>query len=156
MAAQPPDLKGASEWNRLTMSLSELAAAYGTSFPLPAGQQARRLTDHELKAAAEAVASNADRYKEELDDSLKKDPTVDKASRDAAVDAAEGLKKAAEKLASRVGDEEPASGEAIALQQHAAAIRNAATKRPLSPPAQTAWSTVETDLARIVQAFNLR
>jgi hypothetical protein len=155
MATRPPDLKGASEWNSLATSLRELAAAFGTAFPLPAGQQARRLTDREVKTAAEAVASNADRYKEALDESLKKDLTVDKATRDAAVDAAEGLKKAAEKLGSRVGDEEPASGEALALQQRAAAIRNA-PKRPLSPPAQTAWSAVETDLAKILQAFNLR
>jgi hypothetical protein len=155
MATRQPDLKGASEWNRLAVSLGELAAAYGTAFPLPAGQQARRLSDHEVKTAAEAVASHADRYKEELDDSLKKDLTVDKAAREASVDAAEGLKKAAEKLASRIGDEEPASGEALALQQHAAAIRTAA-KRPLSPAGQTAWSAVETDLAKIVQAFNLR
>ncbi len=155
MATRPPDLKGASEWNSLATSLRELAASFGTAFPLPAGQQARRLTDREVKTAAEAVASNADRYKEALDESLKKDLTVDKATREAAVDAAEGLKKAAEKLASRVGDEEPASGEALALQQRAAAIRNA-PKRPLSPPAQTAWSAVETDLAKIVQAFNLR
>ena len=42
MSKQPPDLDGASEWNRLASSLGELAKVYATTFPLPEGQQARR------------------------------------------------------------------------------------------------------------------
>jgi hypothetical protein len=154
--ALPPNFKGASEWNRLAASLGELAAAYGTVFPLPVGGQARRLNDREVKDAAEDVARNADRYKKEIDAALKKDQTVDKAARAASVNAADSLKKDAENLASRIGDEKPASGEAQALLQHAAAIRSAAATRPSSPAAQTAWGSIEAGLVKIVQAFNLR
>ena len=39
MATQPPNFDGFSEWNRLASSLGELAAAYGTSMPLPEGSR---------------------------------------------------------------------------------------------------------------------
>ena len=35
MSKQPPDLDGASEWNRLASSLGELAKVYATTFPFP-------------------------------------------------------------------------------------------------------------------------
>jgi hypothetical protein len=152
----PPNYNGASEWNRLATSLGELAAAYGTVFPLPEGRQARRLNDREVKTAAEGVARNADAVKNALDASLKQDRAVDKATRQASVNAFEGLKKDAEKLASRIEDEKPASGEAQVLVQHAAALRAGASARPLPAAAQTAWSSMETELAKVVQAFNLQ
>ena len=38
MSTLPPNFDGASEWNRLSASLGELAANYGTTQPLPEGQ----------------------------------------------------------------------------------------------------------------------
>ena len=43
MSAQPPNMKGASEWNRLASSLNQLAAVYGTTFPTPDGASVRRI-----------------------------------------------------------------------------------------------------------------
>lgn len=154
MSTLPPNFDGASEWNRLAGSLGELAAAYGTSFPIPAGQQARRMNDREVKGAADEVARSADRFKNELDDSLKKDKTVDKAAREASVRAAEGLKKDAERLASTIDDEKPASGEAQALLQHASTIRAASAHVP-SPAAQATWGSIEGGLGKVAQAFSL-
>ena len=155
MAAQPPNFDGVSEWNRLASSLGELAAVYGTTMPLPDGQQGRRVNDRELKAVAGTVAKSADRFKKDLDSSLKSDKTVDQATRAAAVREADGLKKDANALASAVGDGRPASGEAKALLDRAAAIRAAASGRPLSPAAQTAWGAVESGLAKLAQAFGM-
>jgi hypothetical protein len=155
MATQPPNFDGASEWKRLAGSLGELAAAYGTSFPLPEGRQARRLNDKEIEKVAEGVAKSADHFKQELESSLEKDQTVTEATRNASVNAAEGLKKDAEKLANAIGDERPASGEAQALMQRATAIRGTAAGHALSPAAQTAWRSVESGLATVAQAFNL-
>ena len=56
MSKQPPDLDGASEWNRLASSLGELAKVYATTFPLPEGQQARRLSDREVENDASELA----------------------------------------------------------------------------------------------------
>ena len=121
MATLPPNFNGASEWNRLSGSLGALAAAYATTFPIPEGQQARRLNDAEVKKAVEDIGKGADQFKKELDSSLKKDKTVDAATRAAAVKAADGLKEDAKRLASAVGAGRPASGEAQALVQRATA-----------------------------------
>jgi hypothetical protein len=94
----------------------DLAAAYGTTFPLAHGQQARRLNDSEVTKAAEDLSRSADRFKTELDSSLKKDKTIEQATREAAVKGADELKKDAQRLASTVGDGRPASGEAQAAR----------------------------------------
>lgn len=155
MSTQPPDLDGASEWNRLAKSLGELASAYGTDMPIREGQQARRLNDRETKKAAEELAKSADRFKKDLDSSLKTDKTIDKQTRDASVGDAEGLKQDAQHLASVIDSGRPASGEAQAVIDRAAKLRTAAAGRTLSPAAQTAWSSVENGLDKVAQAFNI-
>ncbi len=155
MAKQKPDFDGASEWNRLSGSLGQLAVIYGTSFPIAEGQQARRLNDDEVKKAAEEVAESADRFKDELDASLKNDTTIPQATREAAVKEVDELKKDAERLASMVDDDKPASGEAQALLQRAKALRTASSGRALSPAAKTAWGSVEGGLEKVGQAFNV-
>jgi len=155
MSTQPANLDGASEWNRLSSSLGALAAAYGSIFPLADGAQARRLNDREVRKSAEALAKGADRFKKDLDAALKKDKTVDKAARESAVMQADDLKRDAQTLASTIGDERPASGEAQALLQRAATIRAAAAAKPRPPAAMTAWGLVEAELGKIAQAFSL-
>jgi hypothetical protein len=153
MSAQPPDLNGTSEWNRLATSLKELAAAYGVPFPLPEGQMAHRMNDREVRTAAEAAAKNADRFKDELDSSLKKDTTIDKTTRETAVKDVDVLKEHAEKLADAIGDGKPASGQAEALLEHATRVGVSLKARSLSPSAQGAWTSVQTDLDKVAQAF---
>jgi hypothetical protein len=155
MATQPPNLDGASEWNRLAESLRQLALAYGATFPLADGQQARRLNDREVKKAAENLAKSADRFRKELDSSLKRDTTIDQAARAAAVKEADELKSDAQRLASTLGDGRPASGEAQALLQRATALRAASSGRALSPAAKAAWGSVESGLDAVGQAFSL-
>jgi hypothetical protein len=155
MAGQPPNFDGASEWNRLASSLGDLATVYGTTMPMPEGQQARRLNDREVQKAADDLAKGADRFKKDLDSALKQDKAVDKATREAAVHEAEALKKDAQSLASVVGDGRPASGEAKALLDRAAAIRSASSGRALSPTAQAAWGSVENGLDKVAQAFGM-
>jgi hypothetical protein len=155
MSTQPPNLDGTTEWNRLARSLAELAAVYGTTLPLAEGQQARRINDREVEKAADDLAKSADRFKNDLDSSLKKDKAISETTREAAVDEAEQLKRDAEQLASIVGDGRPASGEAQALLERAAKIRAASAGRTLSPAARTAWSEIESGLAKVAQAFNL-
>jgi hypothetical protein len=155
MSTLPPSFDGASEWNRLAASLGTLAAAYGTMLPLSEGQQARRLNDGEVRKAVDDIAKGADKFKKELDASLKKDKAIDKATREAAISEADGLKQDAQKLASLVGDGRPASGEAQALLQHSAKVRAAASGRTLSPAGQTAWEAVESGLDKVAQSFGL-
>jgi hypothetical protein len=155
MSTLPANFDGASEWNRLSASLGELAAVYGTTFPVPEGQQARRLNDGEVKKTAEDIAKGADAYRKELDSALKKDKTVDKATREAAVKDAATFKEEAKQVASLVGDGKPASGEAKALLQHAAALQAASANRQLPASVLTAWGAMQADLGKISQAFGI-
>lgn len=155
MATKPPNMDGASEWNRLSASLSQLATVYGTSMPPPEGQGARRVNDNEIKVATTQMAKDVDHFKKELDTSLKHDTTVDKATREAAVKQVETLKDDAKQLGSLAGDGRPASGEAKELLDRAAAIRGAMANRTLSPPAKTAWATIEKSLDKVAMAFGL-
>lgn len=155
MSTLPPNYDGASEWTRLAGSLGELAKVYGTTFPLPEGHQARRMNDSEVRKVADNVAKAADRYKKELDSSLKNNTSIDNATRETSVKQADELKKVAEKLESTIGDGKPASGEAQALLQQASAVKAAATGRPLSAAAQTELKSVESDVAIVAQAFGL-
>lgn len=155
MSTLPPNFDGASEWNRLAASLGELAASYGTALPLPEGQQARRLNDGEVKKTAEAISKNADAYRKQLDATLKKDKTIDKATRENAVKDAATLKDDAKRLGALVGEGKPASGEAKALLQQVAAIQSANAGRNLPPAVLTAWGAIQGDLAKISQAFGI-
>ena len=155
MASQAPNMDGASEWNRLSASLGELAAVYGTSFPLGQGQSARRLNDEEVEVAAKSVAASADKFKKDLDNSLKKDKAIDPNARKAAVQEADDLKKDAKALADVVGGGRPATGEARALVGRAARLKTASAAWPLSPDAQASWRSVEGGLGKITQAFAL-
>lgn len=155
MSTLPSNFDGASEWNRLSASLGQLAACYGTSLPLPEGQQARRLNDGEVRKTAETIAKNADEYRKQLDASLKKDKAIDKAAREASVKDAALLKEDAKRIASLVGDGKPASGEVKALFQQVAAVQSATAGRNLSPAALQAWGAMQGDLAKISQAFGI-
>jgi hypothetical protein len=155
MATQPPNFKGASEWNALSASLGQLAAAYGTSFPYAEGAPVRRMNDRETAGAAKAMAKAADTYRKSLDQALKADKTVAPASRQAAVGEAETLKKEAETLASRVNDGKPATGEATQLLEHARRIDSAAASLPLGPNVKRDWDAVMKPLETIAQSFGV-
>ena len=155
MSTLPPDFDGVSEWNRLSASLGQLASVYGAPWPLPEGHAVRRMNDGELKKTAEELAKSADTFKKELDSSLKKDKTIDSATREAAVQEADGLKKDAKKVGSLVGDGRPASGEAQALLQRAGAVQRAISGRAISPAAQSAWGDFQGGLDKVAQAFGM-
>jgi hypothetical protein len=109
----------------------------------------------EVQKAADELAKSADRFKKELDSSLKKDKAIDKATREAAVMEADSLKQDAKELASVVGDGRPASGEAKALLDRAARIREASSGRQVPPTARAAWSSIESGLTAIGQGFGM-
>jgi hypothetical protein len=155
MATLPPNFKRASEWNRLAASLGDLATTYGTTFPLAPGATARRMNDDEVQQSAEAVARAADRFKKELNTSLKSDKSVDKATREGALRDVDGVKSAAKALASRVGGGHPASGEAKTLLDRATAVQTSSSVRPLSPGAEAARASMRSAMVQVTQAFGM-
>jgi len=156
MEKQPPNFKGASEWSKMAGSLGELAAAYGTTFPLPEGATARRLNDPEVANAASSLAQSADRFGKELDLSLKKDKSIAPADRQAAVNDVKTLKKDAETLAKRLKDGQPATGEVTQVVQHLQSVRTKAASLPLSPAAKQALDAAQGPLDLIAQGFAVK
>ena len=152
MSKQPPNFKGASDWNKLASTLGQLAAAYGTTFPLSEGMTARRMNDKEVKSTAEGIAQSADRLKKELGYALK----ADKAAKESAEKDVDGLKEAAKALGSRVGGDRPASGEAKTLLDHAAVVQTKAAGKTLSAAGQTALESVNSGVAKIAEAFGMK
>jgi hypothetical protein len=155
MAVQPPNLDGASEWNRFSQTLKYIATVYGTAMPIPEGQQARRMNDREVERAADQLAEHADLLKKDLSASLKVVPTNDLATRDDAITNADALKIEAEILADTVGDGKPASGELQAVLARARVLRAAAAAYAGAPAAKRAWEMIEADLDTLGQAFEI-
>jgi hypothetical protein len=155
MSTQAPNMKGASEWNRLAGSLNELAVVYGTTFPTPDNAAVRRIGDREIAAAASKMADEADQFRKRLEESLKLNTTITQADRAAAVAEANGLKKDADALADRLKDNKPSSGEATALLQRAQRIQATAARLSLPSAATDAWARVLGPLGTIAQGFNM-
>ena len=107
MQGAPSAMKGRSEWDQQTTNLKRLAESYGTTFPLPDGATPRRVNDKETAGHATAIATSADRFKNDLD----KDKTLAKPEKDAAKKDVELLVKQADAVKSRTSDGNPATGE---------------------------------------------
>jgi hypothetical protein len=109
---QPPGTKGESEWNRLATDLKSLAGAYGADFPLAEGAAVRRVGDGELANIATQIAQGTEGVKKSLDNELKKDTSVDKATREGIVKETEQCSKDAKSLSEKIKDGKPSSAEA--------------------------------------------
>jgi hypothetical protein len=139
-------MKGRSEWDRQAANLKRLAEAYATTFPLPEGGTGRRMNDKEVATTAEAIASAADRAKNDFDKLANPD-------KDAGKKEVELLIKQAKVVKSRGGDGQPATNEVRQLVEQAAKIQAFVSSHPL--PSMTNWQAVQTSLAKLQQAFGL-
>ena len=142
-------MKGRSEWDRQTTYLKQLAASYGTTFPLPDGATVRRMNDKETAGTAEAIASAAGRFKSDLD----KATTLAKPDKDAAKKDAELLIKQANAVKSRTSDGKLATGEMRQLADQVAKLQTFVDGHPI--PTMTNWQAVQSSLGKLQQAFGL-
>jgi hypothetical protein len=142
-------MKGRSEWDRLSLTLKSLAAAYGTTFPLPDGATLSRMNDEETAETAGGIASAADRFKNDLDQLT----TLPIPQKDAAKKDVDLLIKQAKAVKSRTSDGKPATGEVRQLVEQAAKLQTLVAANP--PPTMTNWQAVQTSLGKLQQAFGL-
>ena len=149
--AQPAELKGGSEWDRLVADLTRLAHAYGTEFPMPPDASARRINDAEASAAAANVAKQAD----ELRGEINKENTMAKADRDAIRKDLDSVKKEANTVKSRAADGKPATAEARQLFDSASRVSSALGGRTLAPAATSAYGNLRSSLTTLEQAYGL-
>lgn len=149
MRQAPGTMKGRSEWDRQTVNLRQLAGAYGTSFPLPAGATARRMNDEEVAATAGSIAAAADRFKSDLDNAA----GLAKPDKDAAKKDADLVSDQAKAVRSRLGDGKPATGE---MQELVVRVRRLQTFVSAHPgPGVSNWQALQASFGKLQQAFGL-
>ena len=149
---QPPGTKGESEWNRLASDLKALAAAYGADFPLSADATVRRIGDGELVSAVSQVAASSDQLKKALDNDLKKNATVSKEARQAAIAEADQLSKDAKALRDRVKDTKPSSAEASKLLAQAFKVQSFVDSHQV-PASAGAWKATSGYVQVVADAY---
>jgi hypothetical protein len=148
-----PGTKGESEWNRLAADLKTLATAYGATFPLPESAMVRRMGDGEVAATAEQLSKSASQLKKSLDADLKKNPAVDKATRDEILQEADDWSKEAKALRSRVKDGKPSSGELQQVLSRASRLQSF-IKNNQVPAAASAWTGLDGQVQALAAAYN--
>jgi hypothetical protein len=151
---QPGGTKGESEWNRLAADLKVLAAAYGSDFPIGENPTFRRLGDREVSESAKTLESASKQLKNALDSDLKKDPSVDKASREGILDEADQLSRDAKALRERVNDGKPSSAEADQVIARAASLQTF-IKGHQAPAAAGAWNGVAAQIEIVATAYRI-
>jgi hypothetical protein len=151
---QPGGTKGESEWNRLATDLKTLAAAYGAEFPVSDAATFRRIGDREVSDAAKLLGEAAQQLRKALDSDLKKDASVDQASRSAIVEEADQLSRDAKVLRGRLNDGKPSSAEADQVLSRAKALQTFVQAHQL-PTAPRAWSGVSEPLATVAAAYRV-
>ena len=139
---------GRSEWDAEAASLRHLAEAYGATFPLREGATVRRMNDKEVEAAAAAIATAADHFKNDLN----KTSTLAKADKDVAKKDVEVLIKQAEAVKDRTGDGKPATAEVRQLVDQAAKVQAFVDAHQI-PTAMANWQAVQASLDKVRQAF---
>ena len=150
--AQPKEIKGGSEWDTMAMDLGKLAAAYGTTFPLPEGATVRRINDGEAAAAADALAKQADALKK----AIERDKTVLKEERAGVVTNLNELKKQANTVKSRTADSKPATSEARQVVDLADKVNGFFKGRQTQPATLQALGALRGPLDKVEQAFNIK
>jgi hypothetical protein len=149
MQGAASNMKGRNEWDRQVTFLKQLAAAYGTAFPLPDGAVVRRMNDKEAAGEAGAVGTAAGRFKSDLD----KDGTLAKADKDAARKDLDLLVKQANAVKSRTSGGKPATAEMRQLAETVAKLEGFVGAHPSTTKMN--WNAVQTSFGRLQQAFGL-
>jgi hypothetical protein len=148
-----PGTRGESEWNRLAADLKTLATAYGTSFPLAENAPVRRMGDGEVAETADQLSKSASQLKKSLDADLKKNPAIDKATRDEIIQEADDWSKEAKALKSRVKDGKPSSGEAQQVLSRASRLQSFIRNNQV-PSAASAWTGIDGQVQALATAYN--
>ena len=150
--AQPGELKGGSAWDRMAAELGRLAAAYGTTFPLPANAVVRRVNDAEAAATAEDVARAAGLLKKQLDC----EAALVTASREAIKEDLDTLIRLARAVKSQTSGGRPVTAELRDLMIMAGKVGTLLQANAVGPPTTAAWEAMQAPVDKLVQIFDMR
>ena len=156
MSTQPPDFDGASEWNRLSASLGQLAAVYGAPWPLTEG--ARGAADERWRAEEDSRrALQERRHLQEGAGFLSQEGQDDRFG-DPRSGCARGGRLEEGRQEARVSRRRRPPGLRRGAGPPAARGRRAETAisgRAISPAAQSAWGDFQSGLDKVAQAFGM-
>jgi hypothetical protein len=147
-----PSVKGANEWDVLGSSLQQLAAVYGTTFPLPDDPVIRRIGDGELEDAASATGKFARHFRGAVRNETRRlDELEDPSAK--LEDEISSLEDVSKTLASRIRRDKPASAEARQLLDTVGKIEALLATPGMPLTLTAAWGTGSKDVEKIAQAF---
>jgi Mg2+ and Co2+ transporter CorA len=149
-----PSVKGANEWDVLGSSLQQLAAVYGTTFPLPDDPVIRRIGDGELEDSANATSKFAKHFRGTVRDETRRLDELEGSSAKLE-DAISSLEDVSKTLASRIRRDKPASAEARQLLDTVDNIEALLATPGMPLALKTAWAASGKDIEKIAQAFRL-
>ena len=153
--AQPSGFQGSSEWKPFASDLGRLAAAYNTTFPMPANGIARRINDAELVTAAAEVEKLCAPFSSQLDASLTANKSVSSETRQSNMQQVDKLKGDAHALNQALANKEKGVPQAGALIKQALLVIEANSKYPLSSAAAAAWTPLRGQLGKVAWAYEV-
>lgn len=149
-----PELRGASEWDRVAGDLNRLGQAYGAAFPLANNANVRRIGDGELTESLTALGSVGKGVSSALKRAGRDTPALATLNK-SGTESVEGLEKVAAALKSRISHGEPATAEARQLQAVAKKLDGLFGGADVPAAVKTAWQPAGEHVAKIAQAFGL-
>jgi len=149
-----PSLEGANEWDVFGSSLQQLAAAYGTTFPLPDGAMVRRIGDGELETVAAAVNKLAKDLQRSVRSQTRGKDELKATGQDLEKELST-LADTGKTLSSRIRSGKPASAEARQLMDSVGKVESLIRVPGMPGELATAWETVEPSIEKIAQAYDL-
>lgn len=153
--SQSAGFKGSTEWGPFATDLGRLAAAYNTTFPIPANGTARRVNDAELVAASAEVEKLCDPFRSALEASLTANKSVSPEMRQSNLKEVDNLKSAAHALNEQLAKKEKGIAEAGAVIKQALLVIQMNWKLKLAPDATTAWTPLRAQLGKVAWAYEV-
>jgi hypothetical protein len=153
--ARQPLFGAESGWPRLRGSVERLGQEYGIDFSAsPAGWQARRMNDDELKGVLESLEKGASPFKKELENATKKLGSLSKGERKAALENVDRLKETAKDLSKAVDQGVDPSGALALLASTVKDLETFVTRSGLSG-SLASWAGLKGDLSKVNSAFHV-
>ena len=153
--SQSAGFKGSTEWEPFATDLSRLAAAYNTTFPIPANGTARRINDSELVAAAAEVEKLCDPFRSALEASLAANKSISPETRQSNMKQVDNLKSEAHALNEPLAKKEKGITEAGALIKQALLVIQSNSKLNWHPAATAAWTPLRGQLGKVAWAYEV-
>ena len=148
-----PSMKGANEWDVFGSGLQQLAAAYGTSFPLPDDAVIRRIGDGELADAAMAINKFSKSMGKSIGGQTKRNKALVEPVKSIKADL-NTMADLSKTLSSRIRSGKPASAEARQLMEAVERVGSLVGTEGMPDEVVASWEAGASSMQKVAQAYN--